>query len=81
MYKVTRIATAGLTVVTLGILAAIPLFAAWRMPAGQCIAPMSTIPFKLGEQAAMPLVVGQCTISGSSLKQPKLLADRVWLNW
>jgi hypothetical protein len=81
MHKVTRIVTAALTAVTLGILAAIPLFAAWGMPAGQCVAPVSTTPLKLGEQAAMPLVAGQCILAGSSPKRPELIADPVWLDW
>jgi hypothetical protein len=82
MHKVTRIVTAALTVVTLGILAAIPLFAAWRMPGGQCIAPVSTTPLKLaGQEAATPLVAGHCTLAGWSPKQPELMADPVRLNW
>jgi len=39
MRKATRFAFLLLTAVTLGLLAAIPLVAAWRIPAGQCVAP------------------------------------------
>src|SRR5262245_33781296 len=74
--EVTRFVALLLTAVTLGLLAAVPLVAAWWIPAGQCIAPA---PLKPGEQAAMPLVAGQCTILGSSLKQPEL--NPVWLDW
>jgi hypothetical protein len=82
MSKVTRIVAVFLTVATSGLLAAVPVVATWRIPAGQCIAPAPTNPLKLGEQAAaMPLVAGQCTIAGSSLKQPELIADPVWLDW
>jgi len=77
MRKATRFVALLLTAVTLGLLAAVPLVAAWRVPAGQCMAPMSLDPLKLGEQ--MPLVAGQCAIAGSSLKQPDLRAD--WLDW
>jgi hypothetical protein len=76
MRKATRFVALLLTAVTLGLLAAVPLVAAWWVPAGQCIAPA---PLKPGEQAAMPLVAGQCTILGSSLKQPEL--NPVWLDW
>ena len=75
----TRFVALLLTAVTLALLGAMPLVAAWRIPAGQCIAPGSLHPFKLEEQAAMPLVAGQCAIAGSSLKQPDLRAD--WLDW
>jgi hypothetical protein len=79
MRKATRFAFLLFTAVTLGLLAAIPLVAAWRIPAGQCVAPL---PLKPGEQAVMPLVAGQCTIAGSSpLKQPELMPDPVWLDW
>jgi hypothetical protein len=77
MPKVTRFVFLLLTAVTLGLLTAIPLVAAWRIPAGQCIAPGSLDPLKPGEQ--MPVVARQCTIAGSSLKQPDLKAD--WLDW
>jgi hypothetical protein len=74
--KVTRIVAAALTVAALCLLAAIPLVASWRMPAGQCMDPVST---NLPDQAAaMPLVAEQCTIAASSLKQPELIADPVW---
>jgi hypothetical protein len=76
--KATQLAALLLTAVTLGLLAAVPLVAAWRIPAGQCIAPG---PLKPGEQAVMPLVVGQCTILGSSLKQPELMVDPLGLDW
>ena len=76
MRKVTRIVAAILPLVTLSLLAAMPLVAAWRMPAGPCIAPVSINPLKLADQAAaMPLVAGQCTIAASSLKPPKLMDD------
>jgi hypothetical protein len=81
MRKVTRFVALLLTAVTLGLLAAMPLVPTWRIPAGQCIAPVSLNPLKLGKQAAMPLVAGQCTIAGSSFKQPELIADPVWLDW
>src|SRR5262245_41164893 len=71
MSKVTRVVAVFLAVATSGLLAAVPVVATWRIPAGQCIAPAPTSPLKLGEQAAaMPLVVGQCTIAAASLKQP-----------
>jgi hypothetical protein len=76
--KATRLVALLLTAVTLGLLAAVPLVAAWRIPDGQCIAPA---PLKPGEQAVMPLVAGQCTILGSSRKQPELMPDPVWLDW
>ena len=79
MRNVTRFVALVLTVVSLGLLAAIPLVAAWRIPAGQCVAPVSLNPLDLGEQAAMPLVAGQCAIAGSPLNQPDLKAD--WLDW
>jgi hypothetical protein len=78
MRKVTRFGFLLLTAVTLGLLAAIPLVAAWRMPAGQCVAP---VPLKPREQAVMPLIAGQCAIAESALKQPELIADPVWLDW
>jgi hypothetical protein len=74
----TRLAALLLTAVTLILLAAVPLVAAWRIPAGQCIAPG---PLKPGEQAVVPLVAGQCTILGASIKQPELMPDPVWLDW
>src|SRR5262245_2694127 len=77
--NVTRFVALLLTAVTLGLLAAMPLVAAWRIPAGQCIAPVSLNPLKPGEQAAMPVVAGQCAIAGSSLKQPELTG--IWLDW
>ena len=77
--KATRLAALLLTAVTLILLAAVPLVAAWRIPAGQCIAPASLNPPKLEEQVPMPLVAGQCAIAGPSLKQPDLKAD--WLDW
>jgi hypothetical protein len=76
MRKWTRFVFLLLTAVTLGLLAAVPLVAAWRIPAGQCVAP---VPLKPGEQAAMSLVAGQCAVAGSALKQPELIAD--WLDW
>ena len=76
MRKGTRLVALLLTAVTLGFLAAVPLVAAWRIPAGQCVAPA---PVKPGEQAVMPLVARQCAILGSPLKQPELIAD--WLDW
>lgn len=67
MRKATWIVAATLTVAALSLLAAMPL--TWRMPAGQCIAPVSINPLKLADQtAAMPLVAGRCTIAASSLK-------------
>jgi hypothetical protein len=75
----TRFVALLLTAVTLGLLAAMPLVAAWRVPAGQCIAPASLNPPTLEEHAPMRLVAGQCAIAGSSLKQPDLKAD--WLDW
>src|SRR5262249_45997630 len=77
MHNVTRFVALLLTAVTLGVLAALPLVAAWKIPAGQCVAPVSLDPLKPGEQ--MPLVARQCAISGSALKQPDLKAD--WLDW
>ena len=77
MRNVTRFVALLLTAVTLGVLAALPLVAAWKIPAGQCVAPVSLDPLKPGEQ--MPLVTGQCAIAGPSLKQPDLRAD--WLDW
>ena len=66
MRKATCIVAATLTVAALSLLAAMPLVITWRMPAGQCIAPVSINPLKLADQtAAMPLVAGQ---SASSLK-------------
>ena len=65
MREVMRFVGLLLTAVTLGLLAAIPLVATWRIPAGQCIAP----------------VAGECAIAGSALKQPELIADPVWLDW
>jgi hypothetical protein len=72
----TRLVALLLTAVTLGLLAGVPLVAAWRIPAGQCVAPA---PVKPGEQAVRPLVAAQCAILGSPLKQPELIAD--WLDW
>ena len=72
--NVTRFVALLLTAVTLAVLAALPLVAAWRLPAGQCAAPVSLKP---GEQ--MPLVAEQCAIAGPSRKQPDLKAD--WLDW
>jgi hypothetical protein len=77
MRKVTRFVTLLLTAVTLGLLAAMPLVAAWRIPAAQCMAPVSLNALEPGEQ--MPLVAGQCAIAGSSLKQPDLIG--IWLDW
>jgi hypothetical protein len=77
MRDVTRLVALLLTAVTLGVLAALPLVAAWRIPAGQCVAPASVNPVKPGEQ--MRLLAGQCAIPGPSLKQPDLKAD--WLDW
>ena len=81
MREVMRFAGLLLTAVTLGLLAAIPLVATWRIPAGQCIAPVSLDSFKLGEEPAMSRVAGECAIAGSALKQPELIADPVWLDW
>jgi len=76
---VTRFVALLLTAVTLGLLGAIPLVAAWRIPAGQCVAPAPLNTPEQEQQAAMPVVAGQCAIAGSSLKQPDLRAD--WLDW
>jgi hypothetical protein len=89
MREVMRFVGLLLTAVTLGLLAAIPLVATWRIPAGQCIAPVSLNSFKLGEEPAIKLgeepamsrVAGECAIAGSALKQPELIADPVWLDW
>ena len=80
MRKATWIVAATLTVAALSLLAATPLvIVTWRMPAGQCIAPVSTNPLKLADPAAaMPLVAGQCTIAASSLKPPELMEDPAW---
>ena len=46
-----------MTAAALSLLTAMPLVIIWRMPAGQCIAPVSINPLNLADQAAaMPLV-------------------------
>jgi hypothetical protein len=77
MRKATQIVAATLTVAALGLLAAMPhVIVTWGMPAGQCIASVSTNPLMLSDpEAAMPLVAGQCTIAASSLKPPELMDD------
>jgi hypothetical protein len=77
MRKATQIVAATLTVATLSLVAAMPLvIVPWEMPAGQCIAPVSTSPLMLADPAAsMPLGVEQCTIAASSLKPPELMDD------
>jgi hypothetical protein len=51
MCKVTRIVTAALTAAVLTVLAAMPLVAAWRMPADQRAVPESITPLELMQQA------------------------------
>jgi hypothetical protein len=50
MCKVTRIVTAALTAAVLTLLAAMPLVAAWRMPADQRAVPVSITPLELMQQ-------------------------------
>jgi hypothetical protein len=76
MRKVTGIVAATMTAAALSLLTAMPLVIIWRMPAGQCIAPVSINPLNLADQAAaMPLVAGQCTIAASSPKSPEWIDD------
>jgi hypothetical protein len=58
MRKVTQIVFAALTVVTLGTLAEIPLFAAWRMPAGRV-----ENPAQVGGAVLLVAAFGQRTIA------------------
>jgi hypothetical protein len=81
MHNVTRFLALLLTAVTLGLLAAMPLVAAWKTSVGPCVAPVSLNPLKPEEHAVTPLVAGQCTLVGSSRKQPELIADPFWLDW
>ena len=52
MHNVTRIVTAALAAVTLSLLAAMPLVAAWRAPAEQPAASVSINAFELMQQAS-----------------------------
>ena len=82
MRKVTQIVAATTTATALSLLAAMPLVIIWRMPAGQCIAPVSINPLNLADQAAaMPLVAGQCTIAASSPKSPEWIDDASAQRW
>jgi hypothetical protein len=82
MRKVTQIVAATTTAAALSLLAAMPLVIIWRMPAGQCIAPVSINPLNLADQAAaMPLVAGQCTIAASSPKSPEWIDDASAQRW
>ena len=51
MPNVTRIVTAVLTAAVMTLLAAMPLVAAWRMPADQTTVPVSINPLELMQQA------------------------------
>ena len=51
MHNVTRIVTAALAAVTLSLLAAMPLVAAWRTQAEQPTASVSINPFELMQRA------------------------------
>jgi hypothetical protein len=82
MRKVTRIVAATMTAAALSLLTAMPLVIIWRMPAGQCIAPVSINPLNLADQAvAMPLVAGQCTIAASSPKSSDWIDDAPAQRW
>ena len=82
MRKTTRIVAATMTAAALSLLTAMPLVIIWRMPAGQCIAPVSINPLNLADQAAaMPLFAGQCTIAASSPKSPEWIDDAPAQMW